>query len=191
VHRELWELAESLTPETRCRDYSQAMMDLGATLCTRSNPSCARCPLQADCVARKRNEQERYPGKKPRKALPVKSTIMLIIRNPVGQVFLSKRPSRGIWGGLWSFPEVRDLKEGEALCLDTFGCEPAAVEPWTPLRHTFSHYHLDIEPVHIRVTRSGGRVEEASGHLWYDPRRPEAVGMAAPVARLLALLDSA
>ena len=191
VHRELWELAESLTPATRCRDYTQAMMDLGATVCTRSSPSCTRCPLQTDCLALRRNDQERFPGKKPRKTLPVKSTIMLIIRNPAGEVFLSKRPSQGIWGGLWSFPEVGNMAEGAALCLDTFGCPPDMMEPWEPLRHTFSHYHLDIEPFHLRVSRSGDRVGEVNGHLWYDPRRPEAIGLAAPVARLLASLGDA
>ena len=82
------------------------------------------------------------------------------------------------------------MVEGKALCLDTFGCEPETVEPWEPLRHTFSHYHLDIAPFHIRITRANDRVGETSGHLWYDPQRPEAVGMAAPVARLLARLDS-
>ena len=191
VHRELWELAESLTPAARCRDYTQAMMDLGATVCTRSDPACGRCPLQADCRAHHRGEAERFPGKKPRKALPVKSTMMLIIRSTAGEVFLARRPSTGIWGGLWSFPEVATMQQGHGYCLDNFGCEPDRVEPWEPLRHTFSHYHLDIEPVHLLVTPSGSHVAETDRQLWYDPRRPEAVGLAAPVARLLALLDTA
>jgi A/G-specific adenine glycosylase len=189
VHRELWELAESLTPVERCRDYTQAMMDLGATLCTRSRPDCGRCPLAESCLANQRGEQSRYPGKKPRKSLPVRSTTMLIIRNPAGEVFLSRRPSEGIWGGLWSFPEVGDTAAAVSLCLDRFGCEPDRVEAWEPLRHTFSHYHLDIQPLLMRLPRDPVAVAEAGRHLWYDRARPESVGMAAPVARLMSLLD--
>ena len=188
VHRELWKLAESLTPSERCRDYTQAMMDLGATLCTRSRPDCDRCPLKQDCEAHRRGEQGRFPGKKPRKVMPVKSTLMLIISNPAGEVFLSKRPSEGIWGGLWSLPEVGTMDEGSALCLDAFGCEPDSVEAWEPLRHTFSHYHLDIAPFHLRVRPRGGLVEEGQKTRWYDRQRPDSVGMAAPVAKLLARL---
>ena len=189
VHRELWELAEALTPTERCRDYTQAMMDLGATVCTRSKPDCDRCPLAKSCVARQRGEQSRFPGGKPRKALPVRSTTMLIIRNSAGEVFLSRRPSKGIWGGLWSFPEVGDAGSALSLCLERFGCEPDTVESWEPLRHTFSHYHLDIQPLHLQLPCTPGEVAEPDRHLWHDERRPEAVGMAAPVARLLKLLE--
>ena len=114
---------------------------------------------------------------------------MLIIRNPAGEVFLSRRPSEGIWGGLWSFPEVGDARSALSLCLDRFGCEPDTVESWEPLRHTFSHYHLDIQPLLMRLPHTGGAVAEPGRHLWYNQRRPGAVGMAAPVARLLKLLE--
>lgn len=140
VHRQLWELAESLTPKDRCRDYTQAMMDLGATVCTRGQPYCEKCPLQDSCSANGSGKQADYPGRKPRRTIPVRATTMLIISNPSGEVFLIRRQEKGVWGGLWSFPESTDRESGIRTCLDYFGCEPDNVEPWPSLRHTFSHY---------------------------------------------------
>ncbi|MEP5763901.1 MAG: A/G-specific adenine glycosylase [Halieaceae bacterium] len=189
VHKELWALAETLNPVQRNDDYSQALMDLGATLCTRSRPACERCPLQTACRANSSGSQADFPGRKPKKALPVKATTMLIISNPEDEVFLARRPSQGIWGGLWSFPEVEDTVAAAALCLDTFGCEPGEMEHWEPLRHTFSHYHLDIQPLRIQLLARVDQVMEQDRHLWYNRARPESVGMAAPVSKLLKLLD--
>jgi A/G-specific adenine glycosylase len=189
VHKALWALAEELTPTHRCRDYSQAMMDLGATVCVRGKPDCGRCPLSEGCLAQRAGTQHHFPGKKPRKTLPVKSTTMLIISNPAGEVFLSRRPSQGIWGGLWSFPEVDDANSGKVLCLDRFGCEPEAIERWEPLKHSFSHYHLVIQPLHLRLPCTVETVSEPGQQLWYDPACPTGLGMAAPVSRLMAQLD--
>ena len=190
VHKQLWELAESLTPPTRCRDYTQAMMDLGATVCTRRNPQCGRCPLADACAGRRSGDPHRFPGRKPRRELPVKATTMLIIRNATGEIYLRRRPSEGIWGGLWSFPEVEGRQEGIDLCLDHFGLEPEQVADMEPLRHTFSHYHLDIQPLELRLGASPTAVAEPGQSLWYRSDRPEAVGMAAPVVRLLKRLQS-
>jgi A/G-specific adenine glycosylase len=189
VHRQLWALAERLTPETRCADYSQAMMDLGATLCTRSRPACDLCPLEDSCAARAAGTQAEFPGKKPRKALPVRATTMLLIRDPQRQVFLNRRPAEGVWGGLWSFPEVDDEADAGPFCLDRFGLEPAAIEAWSPLRHTFSHYHLDIQPLLLSLPRTPDRVMEGEGQLWYNRSNPEQIGLAAPVARLIRMLE--
>ena len=189
VSKQLWGLAEQLSPEQRADDYSQAMMDLGATLCTRSRPVCERCPLAGSCTANSAGTHADYPGRKPRREMPVKSTAMLIISNPDGEVFLSRRPSQGIWGGLWSFPEVEDETAARKLCLDAFGCEPATLNSWEPLRHTFSHYHLDIQPLRIELPHATGQVMEGEASLWYNKACPEAVGMAAPVSKLLKLLN--
>ncbi len=190
VQKELWQVAERLSPETRCDDYSQAMMDLGATLCTRSKPACELCPLADDCEAHAAGTQADYPGKKPRKALPVKATTMLLFCNPAGEVLLTRRPSEGLWGGLWSFPEVEGEDAGLALCVDWFGSPPADTETWDPLRHTFSHYHLDIQPLKLTLPGAPGSVMEGDRQLWYNWRSPERVGLAAPVARLLKLLET-
>jgi len=189
VSKELWALAENMSPQHRSDDYSQAMMDLGATLCTRSNPACERCPLADTCSARATGTQQDFPGRKPRKEMPVKATAMMIVTNPAGEVFLARRPSQGIWGGLWSFPEVADERAARTHCLDTFNCEPATVQAWEPLRHTFSHYHLDIQPLRIELPHTPVAIMEGEAHLWYNRARPEAVGMAAPVSKLLKLLD--
>jgi A/G-specific adenine glycosylase len=185
VHNELWQVAEEYTPDRRCAEYTQAMMDLGATLCTRSSPDCESCPLHAGCAARLAGELLRYPGKKPKKTLPVKSTALLMVRDGNGEIWLEKRPSSGIWGGLWCFPELGKPELAERWCLDRLGCTAKTVTRWEPFRHTFSHYHLDIAPVLIELAVAPEAVMEASQQLWYNVRQPPQIGLAAPVAGLL------
>lgn len=185
VHQALWRIAGEYTPDRRCADYTQAMMDLGATLCTRSAPDCGRCPLAEDCEARARGEQQAYPGRKPRRQLPVKATTFLMVQAADGEIWLERRPSRGLWGGLWCFPEVSGAEHTGAWCLDRLGVEPAAIDVWPDFRHTFSHYHLDIQPVQVRLELTPGGVMEAGNQLWYNRRLAPAIGLAAPVASLL------
>ena len=187
VHDRLWDIAEQYTPAHRCADYTQAMMDLGATLCTRAAPRCEDCPLQADCAARSSGTQRDFPGRKPRKTLPVKETRLLMIRDARGDLLLEKRPASGIWGGLWCFPEAASLAP-ETACLDLTGHAPAKVEPWPGFRHTFSHYHLDIEPLLVEFAGETGLVMDADRQLWYNLRQPPQIGLAAPVVGLLAQL---
>tara|TARA_B110000503_G_scaffold104677_1_gene156138 strand:- start:633 stop:1706 length:1074 start_codon:yes stop_codon:yes gene_type:complete len=190
VHQQLWYIAEQHTPQKRCADYTQAMMDLGATLCTRSAPDCEPCPLATDCQALAHEDQRDYPGKKPRKVLPVKSTFFLIVRSGDNEIWLEKRPPSGIWGGLWCFPEIDDPDTGRTQCLDHWGAEPDRVEVQPSFRHTFSHYHLDITPVVVKLKITPHAVMEASRQLWYNLRQPPQIGLAAPVASLLAKLAS-
>jgi A/G-specific adenine glycosylase len=185
VHQQLWAIAEQHTPTERCADYTQAMMDLGATLCTRASPSCELCPLATDCQALASGDQRDYPGKKPRKTLPVKATCFLIARSAEGDIWLEKRPSSGIWGGLWCFPEIATPETGPQQCLDLWGIEPARVERQPGFRHTFSHYHLDITPIIVELDATPHAVMEATGQLWYNLRNPPQIGLAAPVASLL------
>ena len=190
VHKELWEVAERYSPQQRCADYTQAMMDLGATLCTRSKPDCAHCPLHASCKGFATGTQADYPGRKPRTVLPVKNTHMLIICNPAGEVFLARRPSEGLWGGLWSLPEVNSEADATTLCIDTFGCAPSTLQSLPLLRHTFSHFHLDIQPWQLELPGTPTGIMEGEPQVWYNRTRPEALGMAAPVVKLLKLLDN-
>ncbi|MEZ5501803.1 MAG: A/G-specific adenine glycosylase [Halioglobus sp.] len=188
VHQRLWEIAEEHTPSARCADYTQALMDLGATLCTRSKPACERCPLGPDCAALAHGDQPDYPGRKPRRALPVKTTCFLIARSRGGDIWLEKRPSSGIWGGLWCFPEMDAPETAQQRCLDLWGAAPARVEARPGFRHTFSHYHLDVTPVVVELATEPQAVMAASGQLWYNLRQPPQIGLAAPVASLLATL---
>ncbi|AQA17463.1 A/G-specific adenine glycosylase [Halioglobus japonicus] len=189
VHDELWRIADRYTPHERCADYTQAMMDLGATLCTRTRPSCPQCPLQTECEAHALGRETDFPGKKPRKVIPVRTTRFLMLRNASGDVWLEKRPSPGIWGGLWCFPESPDLTP-EASVLDLTGLAPASIEPWPVFRHTFSHYHLDIEPLLVQLDASPAAIMEADRQLWYNVRQPPQIGLAAPVVGLLQQLTA-
>ncbi len=184
----LWQYAEAHTPHSRLPDYTQAMMDLGATLCTRSRPACGICPLTDDCLARIQGNPSDYPGKKPKKVLPVRATRMLIIERD-GEVLLQKRPPTGVWAGLWIFPQIEPDADPIAHCAEQLRMQVELTERWTPWRHTFSHYHLDIEPLRLRLLRPAEGIAEASQCLWYDRAQPAAVGLAAPVAMLLQRLS--
>ena len=188
IHQRLWEIAGEYTPQQRCADYTQAMMDLGATLCTRSAPDCERCPVKADCLASARGEQLDYPGKKPRKVLAVKTTAFLMARAANGDIWLERRPASGIWGGLWCFPEIEMPNDSVNWCLDHWGEAPGEVTVWDTFRHTFSHYHLDILPVEVSLNNTPASIMEGKDRLWYNSRRPPQIGLAAPVAKLLAKL---
>ena len=188
VHRQLWAFAEKHTPQARVADYTQAMMDLGATLCTRSRPRCTECPLQAGCSALAQGRQADFPGKKPRKALPVRSTVFLVLRDTQGHVLLQQRPPSGIWGGLWCFPELPSLQVAPDWCLEQLGHAARSLESGAAFRHTFSHYHLDIQPLYAQLDAQPEAIMDAGDRLWYNVQRPPEIGLAAPVARLLASL---
>lgn len=185
----LWELAEAHTPKKRVADYTQAMMDLGATVCTRGQPQCELCPLVADCVAHAEGRETDYPGKRPRKTLPVREARMLLIHD--GQkVLLQQRPPVGIWGGLWGFPEAAANESVDEACQRLTGAAPERTQTWPVLRHTFSHFHLDITPIEVHPGSTPARVAEAEAQCWYDMRRPPRLGLAAPVKRLVEALHS-
>ncbi|MCR8923027.1 A/G-specific adenine glycosylase [Dasania sp. GY-MA-18] len=188
VLKALWHQAEALKPTKRIADYTQAMMDLGATLCTRSKPQCERCPLQQHCLAYAQQNQADYPGKKPKKALPVKATCMLILENEQGELLLEKRPNSGIWGGLWIFPQLETPQHIDQHLADEKLITLDKQQQWPSYRHTFSHYHLDITPVHIKVRAHSQQVAERQ-QLWYNRAQPANVGLAAPIKKLLAQLN--
>ncbi|WP_460237626.1 A/G-specific adenine glycosylase [Aurantivibrio plasticivorans] len=185
VANQLWEIAESHTPQQRTGHYSQAMMDLGATLCTRSKPDCERCPVQTTCVAHQQGNPTDYPGKKPKKALPVKTVQMLMLQNPDGELLLEQRPAQGIWGGLYSFPEIASEESSLDACTDRFGEHVEQLETWDTYRHTFSHYHLDITPVLCTLSRTPSEIRNGDTLLWYNPQQPAAIGLATPVKKLI------
>jgi A/G-specific adenine glycosylase len=179
VEKQLWQVAEQHTPQQRCADYTQAMMDMGATLCTRSKPKCTECPLNNDCRALAENKIADLPGKKPRKTLPIKNTTMYIIADQQGHILLKKRPPQGIWGGLWVLPEFENPDQINQIGdLDGYN-------PLPGFRHTFSHFHLDIEVMSVTLKNKHPQIMDADDMLWYNYYQPAAIGLAAPVKQLL------
>lgn len=175
----LWEISDLFTPQKPSKEYTQAMMDLGSIICTRTKPKCEHCPLNHSCRANQSNEQHLYPGKKPSKILPIKKTVFLILKNDAGKILLEKRPSKGIWGGLWGLPEFKNKNEiskkyrgkiGKMFLLPTF-------------RHTFSHFHLDILPIEAKLKENSSF--DSLSNDWYDVRNPSRIGLAAPVKKIL------
>ena len=183
VAKQLWDVAERYTPNARVNHYTQAMMDLGATLCTRSKPSCLLCPLKSGCQAHLLGLEIRYPIPKPRKALPQKRTLMPIFTNRNGEVLLYRRPSSGLWGGLWSLPEL-DEPTAIAALASQHGLQLGAQRELSGLTHTFSHFQLAIEPWLVHVDAAPAAVAEADW-LWYNLATPPRLGLAAPVKKLL------
>lgn len=183
VARQLWEVAERFTPQQRVNHYTQAMMDLGATLCTRSKPSCLLCPLRSGCRAHLLGRETEFPVPKPRKALPQKRTLMPLLANPDGAILLYRRPSSGLWGGLWSLPELEDLTALDTLA-QRHSLQMQDRRALPGLTHTFSHFQLAIEPWLVRVQSPPDAVAEADW-LWYNLATPPRLGLAAPVKTLL------
>jgi len=142
----LWQLAEKHTPRTRVADYTQAIMDLGATVCTRTKPQCSACPLRTNCRACRLGTPQDYPVRATRRITPVKATRMLMIRDARGRVLLQRRPPAGLWGGLWGFPECAN-SNARQWCHKILGINIHTESPWPTLRHSFSHFHLDITPI--------------------------------------------
>jgi A/G-specific adenine glycosylase len=183
LEQELWRLATALTPQEDVARYTQAIMDLGATLCTRRNPRCAECPLAARCIAHAAGREHDYPApKKPLKRRH-RETWMLFVTRPDGSVRLVQRPGSGVWGGLWSPPEF-DTREAALAAAVRTAARPRDGEP---LLHVFTHFDLLIHPLWLRVPDAAAAVGE-SGALWYNAVRPAAVGLPAPVAQLLKAL---
>ncbi len=184
VQHALWELAEQHTPQQRVAEYTQAIMDLGATVCTRTRPACTSCPLQRGCSARRSGRQTEYPAPRPTRPLPVRQVRMLLLDN-AGAVLLQQRPPSGIWGGLWSLPELPERVAVERWCRDALGLDVAMQEQWPVLRHTFSHFHLDITPLVLLARDGRGGIMDPGTGIWHRPDSLQELGMAAPVERLL------
>ena len=190
VLRELWSLAERYTPREDCAAYTQAMMDLGATVCTRTRPRCGSCPLSSGCRAFAMDRVGEYPAPRPRKTLPVRAVCMLLLCDGTDAVLLQKRPPTGIWGGLWSLPEFDAATVTADWCVETLGFDARELERWQVMRHTFSHFHLDITPVLARLNGPADAVMDAGAQLWYNPLGNEQRGLAAPVQNLLLQLTT-
>ena len=190
---QLWRLAESHTPAERAADYTQAIMDLGATVCRRTRPRCADCPVREDCQARAAGDPERYPEKAPRRRRRLERSRFFVVVDPDGACLVEQRPQEGIWGGLWSPPE-RGAGESVSAFLEEAGIGADLVDEVQRagvFRHGFTHYDLDVEPVYVRVRARPASLREGVRR-WIDPA-DHRLGLSTVAARLVgvtALFDT-
>ena len=185
VERTLWEHAERHTPTARVAAYTQAIMDLGATVCTRRRPSCTMCPVARDCSARQAGIENRLPVARPKRNRPRRTATVLIVIDPDGRVLLERRPEQGVWGGLYSFPELPDGEDAEQWCDRKLGARVGSVEACDPVPHSLTHFDLVLVPLEVRLAGSPNRVGDGRERLWHDPETAQAVGVAAPIAAAL------
>lgn len=186
TQQELWRWAEQHTPTERIADYTQAIMDLGATVCRSAKPVCNGCPLEGTCSAHAAGEETLFPERPPRKNDRRLERRRFFVITAGDLVLLEKRPPDGIWGGLWSPPE-RAEDETPQECLPRLGIDLATVAETThaaPFRHGFSHYDLDVLPVYVRLTRLPAEVRDGDFLRW--ARRDDALGLSAVAAKLIA-----
>lgn len=190
VEGRLWSLASSLIPNGRRKQsgieaYTQGLMDLGATICTRRNPACGDCPVATDCIARRADRIAQVPAARPKRAHPIRRTTWLVLIHK-GQVLLERRPSSGIWGGLWAFPELggRDLAQ---YCLSEYGCVLSGQRRLPAFSHGFTHFRLAIEAVVCDVIERHKRAE-APGRLWSGVDEAGDAAVPTPVRKVLRVL---
>jgi len=190
VARRLWQLAEQHTPGKDVAAYTQAIMDLGATVCSRTRPDCGACPLGGGCAAFRTGRQAEFPGRKPKAAKRLKNTRMLLAHCD-GALYLERRPASGIWGGLWSLPELADGQDVDDWCASRLNARPAERDEWDLLRHSFTHFDLDIQPLVVRLEHASRKVADEDGCRWYALESPPKIGLAAPVRKLIDALKAA
>jgi A/G-specific adenine glycosylase len=186
VLAELWQRAEQCTPSARVAAYTQAIMDLGATVCTRTRPACRACPMGADCVAVRDGKQQELPGKRRKRLRPARESVLVIAESGdhvSRAILLERRPDAGIWGGLWSPPQFDDESAARAWCERELSSPQAALPALPPIDHAFTHFDLRLHPLRVRCTASM-RVEEGEMRLWYQLSSPPQVGLPQPIRAL-------
>ena len=186
VEQQLWSLAEACTPRERAAEYTQAIMDLGATVCTRAKPACLLCPVSADCIAQRDGRQAELPAPRPKTRRPQREVWVVIAIRGVGELLLERRPPQGIWGGLWGLPEFPTREHALQWSRERLlGAAPA--ETGDALRHAFSHFELEMKPLLVRCADAAAGLREDDRYLWYDTRDPPRLGLPKPIATLIGM----
>jgi len=185
VLAQLWALAEKHTPSREIAAYTQAIMDLGATVCTRGDPSCSECPVRRGCRAFREGRQAELPAPRPRRDRPQRSVHVLLVRDDEQRVLLERRPATGIWGGLFSLPELADDQEAVSWCHANLNAKVSAQRALTPVGHSFTHFDLMIRPTLLELDGGPSSVMDRPDWLWYNPAMKSELGLAAPIAALL------
>lgn len=185
IERDLWSLADACTPAQRVGHYTQAIMDLGATVCVRSRPLCVACPMHEPCIARREGMQAILPTPKPRKARPERTAYAAILRRSDGAVLLERRPPVGIWGGLWTFPQF-DAHDAALTWMERHTGEGAlATRALPPYSHSFTHFDLTLQPILLHAPREQSAIADGERYCWYDAKQPAKIGLAKPAVDLI------
>ena len=186
TERKLWTFAELHLPHARIAEYTQAIMDLGATVCVRSRPQCAACPLSADCIAHRNGLTAQLPERKPGRALPTRQTIMLVLRDRSGRLLLQRRPPTGVWAQLWSLPEATDAQTARHQIGREHDLRGGDIvfRPLSPFVHVFSHYRLEVTPLALDIV-APTHVADDPDRRWLHLAEATALGLPAPVRKLI------
>jgi len=185
--KRLWELSERCTPARRVADYTQAIMDLGATLCVRSRPRCEACPLSVGCCARRNGREYQRPASRSAPVRRTRSVFMVVALNEDGSVLLERRPESGVWGGLWCLPEFDTASAAQAFIRHSLVTSRVEPQPLCAIEHAFTHFSLVISPLLVHCAGAAAVVEQGTS-LWYNVRAPARIGLPAPITALLARL---
>ena len=183
----LWELAERCTPDARIAEYTQAIMDLGATVCVRRRPLCRQCPLEAGCIARRTARQHELPEPRRPTLRARRRAFMVVALERSGSVLLERRPESGVWGGLWCLPEFTTASAAATFIRNSLGVPDDIARPLATLEHAFTHFDLTITPLLVQCSGTISPVEECHS-LWYNLHQPARIGLPAPVSTLLTRL---
>lgn len=183
IEKRMWQLAETLLPQDDIEAYTQGLMDLGATTCTRGKPACGICPMQDICRARLEGKVHLLPSPRPRKPVPQRETVMLLMLMG-NEILLEKRPPSGIWGGLWSLPEISPSEDARQAAKQKFGLETLTLPALAPVTHAFTHFSLNITPQPLQVTHRPLQAREP-GYVWLDIKDAIDAALPAPVRKLL------
>jgi len=184
VQKKLWALSEQLLPRARLADYTQAIMDLGATVCSGRKPACDLCPLRQDCVARLQGRVAELPTPKPKRARAHRRSHLLIIENSAGEILLERRPPAGIWGGLWCLPMFAEDEDWRHLAAERYALRLGPAAPLPVVQHGFTHFDLDLLPLRLRA-QGKAVLAEGGGAAWIKMAAELPVGLPAPVKVLL------
>lgn len=185
VQARLWHVAEALLPETRLADYTQALMDLGSTVCRSRTPDCAACPVAQDCVARIENRISELPAPKPARARPRRAAHVLLITNADQEILIERRAPAGIWGGLWCLPLGEDGEPWPQLA-QRLGLAVREAQALGTIHHAFTHFDFDLMPVRTTAPAAANQMRDTAGLAWIKLSHPEAwPGLPAPIAKLL------
>lgn len=182
VEKQLWTLSEQYVPRQHVADYTQGIMDLGATVCTPKNPACTACPLKQNCASFKNKTTAHYPSPKPKKDKPQKTAKCIIFASPQQQLFLEKRPNQGIWGGLWSFPEYTGTYQTMTdWCLSHYGLKVKSIKRLAKIKHEFTHFTFLMSPVLCQLEH----VPSSSKGQWFSQAQAMQKGIPAPIKKII------
>lgn len=185
VKKKLWLLAEQCMPQKNAAEYTQAIMDLGATCCTLKNPNCQNCPVQKTCQAFLNDKVDHYPFKTIKKTRPTKQQQFLLMHTSNhDRIYLEKRPSKGLWGGLWCLPAIELDMDPKQYIANNYGFNCAAINNLIKIKHSFSHFHLHITALALTIQPNAKLFVENTGE-WFHVYQLDNIGLAKPVQQII------